>query len=104
MHKYYDEEVSKYARIREENMNLKLHNANELSDYKNTLRAKEIELEELKHQHFVVTQERLNGLSNEKNELRDTFEESIRKLRHAHEQDTGERQARIKDQKSLSFS
>jgi len=51
----------------------------------------------------VVTQERINELIKEKTELRNTFEESIRKLRNAHDQDISEKQNRLQEQKGLSF-
>eukprot|EP00341_Mesodinium_pulex_P003378 CAMPEP_0116939358 /NCGR_PEP_ID=MMETSP0467-20121206/32686_1 /TAXON_ID=283647 /ORGANISM="Mesodinium pulex, Strain SPMC105" /LENGTH=83 /DNA_ID=CAMNT_0004621617 /DNA_START=470 /DNA_END=721 /DNA_ORIENTATION=- len=81
-------------------MSLKLHNSNEISEHKNSLRLKESELEELKHKHFVVTQERINELVKEKSDLRDTFEESIRKLRNAHDQDVVEKKDAINQQKN----
>lgn len=84
-------------------MQLKLHNSNELGEYKNALRTKESELEELKHKHFVVTQERINELVREKSDLRDTFEESIRKLRTAHDQDVVEKKELISNQKNVTY-
>lgn len=83
-------------------MNLKLHNSNESSDMKQSLRHKEAELEELKHKHFVVTQERINELVREKSDLRDTFEESIRKLKNAHDQDVVEKKEKINIQKNTT--
>jgi len=83
-------------------MNIKLRNSNELSEQKHLLRNKENELEELKHKHFVVTQERINELVKEKSDLRDTFEESLRKLRNAHDQDVVEKKERIATQKNIT--
>jgi len=84
-------------------MNIKLNNSNELSEHKHLLNNKESELEELKHKHFVVTQERINELVREKSELRDTFEDSLRKLRNAHDQDVIEKKERISSQKNLTY-
>jgi chromosome segregation ATPase len=82
-----EEEIQRQSKLREEQLEMKLNHNNQVTEYTHTLRKKEHELEELKHEHYVVTQERLNNLIKEKSQLRDTFENSILKLKEAHVKD-----------------
>jgi len=99
----YEEELNKYSKMREDIMGMKLNNSNEISELRHSLRQKEGELEELKHKHYVITQEKINELIKEKTDLRDTFEESIRKLRNAHDQDVVELKDKISQQKNITY-
>lgn len=100
----YEKELEKYSKLREESMSTKIKNNNQNSNIQNEIKKKDQELEELKHKHFVVTQERINELLKEKSDLRDTFEDSIRKLRNAHERDTDEMKKKIKETKEESYN
>jgi len=82
--------------MREEFMSYKLKNTHESSENKNKLKLVENELEELKHNHFVLAQERIDNLVKEKANLRNSLEESIVKLRSAHDQDVSEKSSLIK--------
>lgn len=72
-------------------MNTKLKNTHDVSNLKDKLKGVEIELEDLKHNHFVTAQERIDNLVKEKADLRNNLEESIIKLRSAHDQDVSEK-------------
>lgn len=82
-----EEEVVKQSQLREEHLGMKLAHNNSITELTHNLRKKDHELDELKNQHYVVTQERLNNLIKEKSDLRDTFENSILKLKDAHLKD-----------------
>lgn len=85
--------------MREEYMNTKLKNTHEVSNLKDHLKGINLELEDLKHNHFVLAQERIDNLVKEKADLRSNLEESIVKLRSAHDQDVSEKAYLIKNQK-----
>lgn len=82
-----EDEISKQSQLREEHLSMKLGHNNSVTEITHNLRKKDHELDELKHQHYVITQERLNHLVKEKSDLRDTFEGSIMKLKDAHIKD-----------------
>jgi len=77
--------------MREEFMNAKLKNTHDVSELKEKLKQVGGELEDLKHNHFVLAQERIDNLVKEKADLRHSLEESILKLKSAHDQDVNEK-------------
>lgn len=82
-------------------MNSKLKNSHEISELKEKVKHINDQLEELKHNHFVLAQERIDNLVKEKADLRHNLEESILKLRSAHDQDVSEKSYLINDKKEL---
>jgi len=90
----YENQLKKLAQNQEENHDLRLRQKNEIVDYQSQLKQCEDELEELKHRHFVTTQDHLSNLLLEKSQLKEAFEGAIKKLKNAHDQDVIE----LKDQ------
>jgi len=103
LRKQVEDEITKQSALREEHLNMKLSHNNNVTDVTHQLRKKEHELEELKHEHFVITQEKLNSLVKEKSELRDTFEGSILKLKDAHVRDMTNLNGELSEEKDHSI-
>lgn len=95
--------MHKQARLRDELLSVKLDQNNIESDLMHQQRTKEHELEELKHQHFVVAQDRLNELIKEKTILRETFENSIIRLKDAHLRDMDDYNQRFNIEKQQFY-
>lgn len=72
-------------------------------EYQTQLKQTETELEELKHKHFVTTQDQLSTLMEEKSEIKEAFDNAIKKLKNAHDQDVMERKDQIAMQKNMTY-
>jgi len=75
---------------------------NELTPIQTLLKQGESELDELKHKHFVTTQDQLSNLMTEKEDIKESFEAAIKKLKNAHDQDVMERKDQIAIQKNMT--
>lgn len=85
--------------MREEALAAKLSSNAELNEKMGELKKAQAALEDLKHQHYVVTAEQIQKLSKEKAELKENFDVSIDRLKEAHSKDVGELQTEIQRQR-----
>lgn len=85
-----EEEASRQNNLREEHLAAKLQANSDVTDSKNELRRKIAELDELKHQHFVVQSEHINRLNQEKDTLKRSFDDSLERLKDAHQRDVND--------------